>query len=200
MDPGRSGLLAITLIGLVVACVITFTVWAAQPEAESVPPPPLAAPVLAAPAPTPEALVVSVVGLVPRPGLIALHTGDRVADALEGAGGALPGADISALNLARKVSDGEQLYVGVPPPPELATGSPVGSARGTSGNGNDSKIDLNTATEEQLDELPGVGEVTAKRIVQWRTENGRFASVEQLREVDGIGDTRFSRLRDLVRV
>ncbi|PFG94544.1 competence protein ComEA [Saccharopolyspora erythraea NRRL 2338] len=200
VDPGRSGLLAIVLIGLVVACALTFTVWTAQPEAESVPPPPLAAPVLTAPAPTPEALVVSVVGLVPKPGLITLHTGDRVADALQGAGGALPGADISALNLARKVSDGEQLYVGVPPPPELATGSPVGSARGTSGNGNDSKIDLNTATEEQFDELPGVGEVTAKRIVQWRTENGRFASVEQLREVDGIGDTRFSRLRELVRV
>ena len=193
VDPGRAGLIALSLAALVLFGVISLTVWTAQPEAEPVPRLPVAPPVLAPPpaAPAQADLVVSVVGRVSRPGLVTVRPGDRVADALERVGGASPGVDITALNLARRLADGEQLYVGVPAPP----GQPGNAAADPAGN----KLDLNTATEEQLDGLPGIGEVTAQRIVQWRTENGRFASVEQLREVGGIGDTRFSRLRDLVR-
>ena len=148
-------------------------------------------------------LVISVVGKVRSPGLVTVPSGSRVADALRAAGGALDGTDVSALNLARKLADGEQLYVGVPLPPGAQPGvvSP-----GSAGSGTDpssapmGKLDLNTATAEQLDGLPGVGEVTAKRILEWRTQHGTFTSVEQLQEVEGIGATRLSRLRDQVMV
>ncbi|GAA2776466.1 ComEA family DNA-binding protein [Saccharopolyspora taberi] len=192
VDPGRAGLIALSVAALVLLGVVGLTAWTSRPEAEPVPQPPVAPPVLSPTSSSPPAeLVVSVVGRVSRPGLVTVRPGDRVADALEQAGGTEPDVDITALNLARRLADGEQLYVGVPVPP----GQPGNSSAGPA----DKRLDLNTATEEQLDELPGVGEVTAQRIVQWRTENGRFNSVDQLREVGGIGDTRFSRLRDLVR-
>lgn len=133
-------------------------------------------------------LVVSVVGRVRSPGLVTLPAGARVADALRAAGDVLDGTDVTALNLARRLGDGEQINVGLPP-----VAAPVAVATGT-------RIDLNTASAEQLDALPGVGEVTARRIVDWRSEHGPFGSVEQLREVDGIGATRFARLRDQVTV
>jgi competence protein ComEA len=135
-------------------------------------------------------IVVSVVGLVARPGLVTLSEGARVADALREVGGPSPGADLGALNLARRLADGEQIYVGVPTPPggEPASGTP-GSA---------DKVDLNTATLAELDTLPGVGPVTAQRILDWRTEHGQFDSVDQLREIDGIGPSRFEKLQELV--
>jgi competence protein ComEA len=140
-------------------------------------------------------VVVSVVGRVARPGLIRLPDGTRVADALAAVGGALPGTDLMGVNLARRLSDGEQLLVGVAPPP----GQPAASgASGTSGGSG--PIDLNAATLEQLDGLPGVGTVTAQRIVDWRVAHGRFTSVDQLREVSGIGQARFGQLKKLVRV
>lgn len=139
-------------------------------------------------------LVVSVVGKVASPGLVTVPSGARVADALSAAGGVLDGADITALNLARKLSDGEQLYVGVPVPPQAASEPAVG------GGASPGKLDLNSATLEQLDTLAGVGEVTAKRIIDWRTQHGGFTSVEQLQDVDGIGQAKLSRLRDQVTV
>jgi competence protein ComEA len=114
-----------------------------------------------------------------------------VADALQAAGGALPGTDLSSLNLARKVVDGELIAVGVTPPPAAV---PTGAAAP------DQPLDLNTATVEQLDALPGVGPVLAQNIVGYRTAHGAFRSVDELRQVDGIGDTRFERLKPLVRV
>jgi competence protein ComEA len=155
-----------------------------RPEKEAPPPLPAAATSHhSAPATT---IVVSVVGHVPAPGLVTLPDGARVADAVRAAGGASD-EDSLALNMARRLADGEQVYVGVPAPPEPgpAAAKPA-------------KIDLNAASTSQLDDLPGVGEVTAQRIVEWRGEHGRFTSVEQLRQVDGIGDTRFARLKDLV--
>ncbi|NIH84714.1 helix-hairpin-helix domain-containing protein [Amycolatopsis granulosa] len=137
-------------------------------------------------------LVISVVGKVRTPGLVTVPGGARVADAVRAAGGATEGADVSALNLARKLTDGEQIYVGVPPPP--------GAQQPAAAGGTPALVDLNTATAEQLDALPGVGEVTAQRIVDWRTKHGAFRSVDQLREVEGIGETRLSRLRDQVTV
>lgn len=131
--------------------------------------------------------MVSVVGRVHEPGLVTVRPGQRVADALEAAGGPLPDTDVTSLNLARRLADGEQLHVGVPPPPESE------QAR------EDGKVDLNAASGDELQELPGVGESTAQQIVRWRQDNDGFGSVEQLREVDGIGDARFAELRELVR-
>ncbi|GAA2860830.1 hypothetical protein GCM10010472_17690 [Pseudonocardia halophobica] len=211
LDPGRAGALALVLVAAVAAVVAAVGVWSARPRAEQVPPLPAvslntaveSSPVTSAP-PTaaPTELVVSVSGKVRRPGLVRVPDGSRVADVLEAAGGAVPGTDLATLNLARRVADGEQVAVGVP-----AAADAGGAASGPAPTGGDAasvgpagKIDLNHATVEQLDALPGVGPVTAQRIVDWRTRNGRFARVDQLREVEGIGERRFAQLRELVTV
>ena len=159
-------------------------------------------------------LVVSVSGRVAHPGVVRVPDGARVADVLVAAGGVQPGVDLSGLNLARRVVDGEQIAVGVAPAPDAGGQPPsgaaaAGGAAGSSGSdgpagggsaGPTAKVDLNTATVAQLDTLPGVGPVTAQHIVDWRTRNGRFVRVDQLREIDGIGERRFQRLRDVVTV
>ncbi len=153
----------------------------------------------------PGPLVVSVSGKVARPGLVQVPEGARVADAITAAGGALPGTDLAGVNLARRLADGEQVAVGVPPAIEAAeaavasAGTPP-AATGARGSRPMGKIDLNVASVEQLDALPGVGPVTAERIVEWRSHNGRFARIEQLREIEGIGERRFGQLRGLVTV
>jgi competence protein ComEA len=139
-------------------------------------------------------VLVHVVGQVRDPGLVRLATGARVADALDEAGGPTRRADLSAVNLARAVADGEQVFVPAPgqSPPAAHGPAPSGSAGGA-------PIDLNTATEADLDALPGVGPVIAGRIVAWRQEHGRFGSVDELTEVSGIGEATLERLRPLVR-
>jgi competence protein ComEA len=178
----------------------------------------------AQPAGSDRPVVVSVVGLVHTPGLVTLAPGARIADALQAAGGAMDGADTIGLNMARPVGDGEQIVVGLAPPSGLpkALGSSVasGSAPGPASapesvpskpTGGPTRgpttvpkrgpvLDLNTATVEQLDALPGVGPVTAAAILAWRQANGKFTSVDQLGDVDGIGPARLDRLRALVRV
>jgi competence protein ComEA len=158
--------------------------------------------VTAAPAasPSPEAgqeVVVAVAGTVVSPGLVRLPAGSRVDDAVRAAGGLAPGASYGLLNLARRLVDGEQVLVGVEPPPgtAVAGGPTTGGAASTGG-----LIDLNAAAAADLDGLPGIGPVLAQRIVDWRTENGRFASVDQLREVTGIGESKFGDLEDKVTV
>ncbi|MFC7342201.1 helix-hairpin-helix domain-containing protein [Saccharopolyspora griseoalba] len=196
VDPGRAGLLAVAMVALVVLLGVVVLVATARPTPEAAPPPlPPPPPVerTTSASPPPE-LVISVVGEVRRPGLVRVPEGARVADAVEAAGGAVPGTDLTSLNLARRLVDGEQLYVAVPVPPEVRqpqAAEPAGPGR---------KLDLNRASEAQLDELPGVGEVTAQRIVRWREKHGRFDSVDQLGEVGGIGEVRLARLRELVRV
>lgn len=140
-------------------------------------------------------VVVHVAGLVARPGVYELPAGSRVIDAVEAAGGAIAGTDLSQLNLARLVVDGEQVAVGVPPAPGGA-GAPAGPL----GTEEVAPIDLNVATEADLDSLPGVGPVLAARIVAWRQENGRFSSVDELLEVSGIGEATLGDIAPLVRV
>ncbi|WP_343242282.1 helix-hairpin-helix domain-containing protein [Streptomyces sp. SID9727] len=140
-------------------------------------------------------IVVDVSGKVRNPGLRRLPAGSRVDDALTAAGGARPGADLAGLNRARVLMDGEQIVVGVPPAASPAPGVAGPAAEG-SGSG---PVSLNTATAEQLEGLPGVGPVLAQHIVDYRTQHGGFRSVDELREVNGIGDRRFADLRPRVR-
>ncbi len=143
------------------------------------------------------AIVVDVVGKVRHPGVYRLSGAARVDDALRAAGGALAGVDLSGVNLARRLTDGEQVAVGVPgvsPTPAVAgTSTMPASSTGAGG-----AVDLNTATLEQLDALPGVGPVLAQHILDWRAAHGRFDSIDQLQEVSGIGPSKFAALRSRV--
>jgi competence protein ComEA len=151
-------------------------------------------------------IVVDVVGKVRRPGVYRLAAGSRVVDAVAAAGGATPGLDLTSVNLARRVADGEQVAIGVPPTAEASSnaGGAGGTASGTTsdsagaGGTGTSPVDLNTATLGQLDGLPGVGPVLAQRILDWRAAHGRFAAVADLRKVTGIGDAKFADLAPLV--
>lgn len=142
-------------------------------------------------------IVVDVGGKVRDPGIHSLPAGSRVADALRAAGGVRPGTKTDGLNRARFLVDGEQVIVGAsapPPPPGAGTAS-----GGQAGAGPAAPVSLNTATTDQLETLPGVGPVLAQHIVDYRTQHGGFRSVDQLREVNGIGERRFADLRELVR-
>jgi competence protein ComEA len=139
----------------------------------------------------PKVVFVDVVGAVRRPGLYRLPEGSRVADAVRRAGGLTRKAQLELVNLAALVADGEQVVV-----PRRGSGAVVaagGSAAAPSG-----PVHLNSATLEQLDELPGVGPVTAQKIVDYRAEHGAFGSVDELDAVPGIGPTRLANLRELV--
>lgn len=215
-DPGRAGVAGLAVVGVIAVLVTVFTLWRDDP-------PPVVAAKLpdvemvssASPKPAPDQpVIVSVVGLVRRPGLVTLAPGARIADALEAAGGAVDGADLIGLNMARRLSDGEQIIVGIAPAPgqpatmgSSTSGAADGAAAAPSGTvpaeptrAAGEPVNLNTATVEQLDTLPGVGPVTAAAIVAWRDANGAFTSVDQLGEVDGIGPARLAKLRDLVHV
>lgn len=197
VDPGRRAAAALAVVLILGAAVAGFSVWRSRPVAEPVPAAlPAASDRSQAPTTTVE-LVVSVAGLVARPGLVRLPAGARVADAVAAAGGPVPGTDLTGLNLARRLADGEHVVVG-PAPAAPATAGSAGQVVPSSGSG--ARVDLNTATLAELDALPGVGAVTAQRILDWRAAHGRFTSVDQLREVEGIGETRFARLRELVTV
>ncbi|MGH3428622.1 MAG: helix-hairpin-helix domain-containing protein [Mycobacteriales bacterium] len=205
-DPGRPGALLLSLVAALAAVVAAVGVWWERPVPEPAPVLPLVTtaaartPAMGPPPGAVHEVVVSVAGRVARPGLIRLPDGTRVADALAAAGGALPGTDLMGLNIARRLSDGEQLLVGVAPPPgQPADSAAAGTSGGISG-GTSGMVDLNTATLEQLCTIPGVGKVTAQRILDWRVEHGRFRSVDQLREVSGIGPARLAQLKRLVRV
>ncbi len=156
-------------------------------------------------------IIVSVVGLVRRPGLVRIVNTARVADAIAQAGGAQPGADLISLNMAQLLHDGDQILVGkggvdtVKSAVVAASGATPGAQPPPAQGGSvptdgTALVDLNAATAEQLEALPGVGPVTAAAIVAWRDANGRFSSVSQLAEVDGIGPARLAKLKPLVTV
>lgn len=214
INPGRKGAMTLAAIGAVAVLIAGGVVLRDRPAAHPVPPlaavqaaahplPSASAPPVSGAAPPEAELVVSVVGLVHVNGLVMLPPGARIADAIAAAGGALEGADLLSLNMAQRLSDGDQILVGVAAPgggpPVL--GSAAVDSTGRSGSppaGGGGKVNLNKATEQELDALPGVGPVTAKAIVGWRAANGSFTDVEQLGEVDGIGPGRLAKLRDLV--
>jgi competence protein ComEA len=137
-------------------------------------------------------LVVDVVGAVRRPGLYRVGAGSRVADALERAGGATQKADLDQVNLAAPVADGEQVVV-----PRRVAGATAG-ATSSPGTGPGRPVQLSTATLEQLDALPGIGPVTAQKILDYRTQHGAFSSVDELDAIPGIGPARIDQLRGLV--
>jgi competence protein ComEA len=141
-------------------------------------------------------IYVHVAGAVRRPGLYRLRGRSRVAEALERAGGTLPRAELTAVNLAARVEDGQQVVVPVAgAAPTLAAGT--GGASAAPG-GAGVKLSLAAATAEQLEELDGIGPTLAERIIEFRDETGGFRSVEQLQEVEGIGEKRFASLREAV--
>ena len=151
-------------------------------------------------------IVASVTGLVATPGLVTLPPGARVADAIAAAGGPAPDADLTGLNLAAHLADGDSVVIGSTP----AAGGMASGVTGASPGGTPSApgsvadatglIDLNTADEAALDTLPGVGPVMAQNILAWRESNGRFSSIEQLQEISGIGPSRYAQISPLVTV
>ena len=144
-------------------------------------------------------VIVHVAGKVRRPGLVRAPTGSRVADVLTLAGGPLPGVDLTTLNLARQVTDGEQILVGQPAPPGSASTAPGTTSNPSTAPAN-TPVNLNTATLDQLDALPGVGPVLAQRILDYRTQNGPFTTIDQLQEVTGVGPKKFDSLKPHVRI
>ncbi|WP_103512710.1 ComEA family DNA-binding protein [Streptomyces sp. SM13] len=215
------------LVLLAAVALAAFHFWSARPETVRAPEPvadEAAAPALppdplrsGAPDPVPRPageaspvaggsgqIVVDVSGKVRRPGVRRLPAGSRVADALEAAGGVRAGTDMTGLNRARVLMDGEQVVVGLPPGPPVFGAAGGGGAGGAGGDGPggpgpSAPLSLNTATAEQLETLPGVGPVLAQHMIDYRTENGGFRSVDELRQVNGIGDRRFADLQPLVR-
>jgi competence protein ComEA len=155
---------------------------------------------------TPARLAVHVAGAVTHPGVVELHAGARVIDAVEAVGGALADGDLDRLNLAAKVTDGERVYVakvGQADPGVVDGGAAGASGPGDgtgTGGGVGAKVNLNTATQAQLEELPGIGPTYAQSIISERERRGGFTSVNDLRSVRGIGDKRFAELAPLVTV
>jgi competence protein ComEA len=146
-------------------------------------------------------VVVDVDGAVRRPGVVELPGGSRVVDAIDAAGGLRRGADTGALNLAQVLLDGEQVVV--PRAGAVGTTDPAGGASPVPAPGSQATsplVSINTATEAELETLPGIGPVLAAAIVEWRTQNGGFTSVEQLQDVSGIGPTTYAELAPLVRL
>lgn len=209
---GRAGLQAgpaLLVVALVATAVLAGVVVLARSGAQSqpVPAPRPAAPATAprtSPVPGPSgapsarasggSITVDVTGKVRRPGVTTLPAGSRVIDALKHAGGARGGTDLTGLNLARVLVDGEQIVVGRPPVPGgVAAGVASGAPPPTG-----ALVNLNTATQEELETLPGVGPVTAQKILQWRTDHGAFSAVDELLEIDGIGEKTFADLAPLV--
>ncbi|MGI5236533.1 helix-hairpin-helix domain-containing protein [Dactylosporangium sp. CA-139066] len=192
-DPGRRGVRVLLAVAGLVVLVSAGLVWWSRPRVT--PAPQVSAAPVAAPGSSAAAvLIVSVTGRVHRPGLVRLPAGSRVADAIEAAGGVLPGVDLTGVNLARKVVDGEMIAIGITPPPGAVTGA--GGGGGTAGG----PVNLNTATTAELQTLPGIGEVLAQRIVEYRDRHGGFRAVTDLRQVEGIGDAKFQQLKDRVTV
>ena len=143
-------------------------------------------------------VIVDVEGKVAKPGVRTLPAGSRILDAINAAGGALPGTDLTSLNQAQILVDGEQVLVGVTPPPQDDAGTTTGRGKGKKVHGSVEPVHLNTATVDDLQELPGIGPALAQRVVDYRTQHGAFHSVDDLRQVSGFGGQRFQNLASMI--
>jgi competence protein ComEA len=185
----------------VVAVVVAFRVLSgggSDSAAVTVEPPAAARPGGASAPATPPELLVHVAGEVRRPGVYRVPRGGRVHDAVQLAGGLTARAEQAGVNLVARVSDGQQVIVprrGAAPP---AGGGPAGGAPTSGGSASGAKVSLGSATLEQLDAIDGIGPTLAKRILEYRDGHGGFRSVDELRQVDGIGEKRFQSLREAV--
>jgi competence protein ComEA len=166
----------------------------ARPQPSAGMAPPVAPPTETAAAPT--VVVIDVVGAVRRPGLYRLQQGARIADAVARAGGATTKADLALINLAAPLADGEQVVV--PKRGAVAPSAAPSGAGGSAGVPSSGPVHLSTATLEQLDSLPGIGPVTAQKILDYRQKHGAFTSADELDAVSGIGPARLDQLKDLV--
>jgi competence protein ComEA len=195
------GYVVVTLIN--VALLGGFLFWPRRPTPtpiEIVPPQPTPPPQLTA-TPTPSPLRVYVTGAVAHPDVYLLAPGSIVKDAIEAAGGASDDADLVGINLAQELGDQQQLYVpsqGETAPPPPITGGEVKPSPGPKAL--DGKININTATVEELDTLPGIGPAFAQRIIEYRESNGPFMSIEDIVLVSGIGDATFAKIKDLITI
>ncbi len=201
LEFSREHLAAVVLVLLVGCGWTAYSLLQARSTAVAVA---VAAPatVVASPSPTasaPASVVVHVIGAVHSPGLVELPDGSRVADAITAAGGLAGSADPGELNLAATLADGSQLVIGTRAKPRGEVRGADGSGSGTAG-GASGKVSLNSATSDQLDTLPGVGPVTAQKIVAWRQQHGRFTTVTELQEVDGIGPKTYADIAPHVRL
>ena len=147
------------------------------------------------PTPSPATIIVDVAGWVRKPGVYEFTAGDRVIDAVNRAGGARAGADLTSLNLAAPLADGTQVVV-----PKQGSTVAVGGGSTGSTSGSTALVNVNTATEPELETLPGVGPVTAAAIIDYRTKNGPFAAVDDLIDVSGIGPSTLAQIRPFVTV
>jgi len=156
-------------------------------------------PITLQPAPTKAPIVVQVDGAVPRPGVYELAEGSRVQDAVTAAGGLLADADSTGINLAARLEDGQQLNI---PYGSGSAGPPAAVFAGaaTAAPSSDDLININTASAEELDALPGIGPTTAQKIIDYRVEHGNFQSIEDIMNVSGIGPATFDRIKDLITV
>jgi len=169
---------------------------------------PAGQPILLQPAPTKVPVAVHVVGAVPRPGLYEFAEGARVQDAIDAAGGLLASSNVDAINLAALLTDGDQLVIpykdGVAPTEDPTAVDLPGSTDtgddGASGTDNPDLVNINTATVEELDSLPGIGPTTAQRIIDYRTDNGPFTTIDEIMDVSGIGPSTFDEIKDLITV
>ena len=231
LDPGRRGLAVLAVAALLAALGGAWYFTAARPAAGAAATGPAAAgspdpdpgpalgetgPLTGWPTPTgvssasasPQPIVVDVVGKVAAPGVVELPAGARIRDAIAAAGGALPGTDLTALDLASRLIDGQQLFVGIPPPSGAAAqaagglvgGEPADGGQPGVGPTSSGIVNLNTATLAQLETLPGVGPVLAQHILDWRSQHGRFTAVSQLQQVSGIGPSKYAALSGRVAV
>lgn len=191
------------VVGLLLVAAVVVTIFAlgrsAATEVQLTPEAVAETPAAATPSPSvPTLLRVHVGGAVAEPGVVQVPAGSIVQDAIAAAGGLTAEADPASLNLAAPVSDGMQILIGTVDEPlgEIETDQ---AADGGGGSSTDGVVDLNTATQAELEELPGVGPVMAAAILAWREENGKFGSVEELQEISGIGPKTYEKLAPLVR-
>jgi competence protein ComEA len=210
LNPGRRAVKALAAVAILVFVIAAFVAWHSQPRAEAVATPSTSAAMSVATIPPPttptaspsapgSAIVVAVTGRVRHPGLVTLPNGARVADAIAAAGGALPNTDLSFVNLARRLADGELIVIGIQPSPGEAT-DPTGGATSAAGGGPAGPVDINTAGLTGLETLPGIGPALAQRIVDYRTQHGAFHRVDDLQNVPGIGPSKYADLKDLITV